>query len=283
LSKGLDAIPFSLNKEHMSELIEGNITVALEVSPESVSDPSVRRDRYRSLIPEDIVVLDEAYVPDILNWLQDSWSEIRKDCSRWIRLRLRDFTDETGKKLLCNLIECLQCGTKTWQAVHGSLLGIAELITETSESDKCDTVQALCLNLVGSNLPPVREAANACVSKLVATGHVSTALLISTILSSISSLCLTCEDIAVANELDGLLGCLSDTIVSSLSSTESEDVDLFRLFKQCDILLSTTSLNEDKEDLQPLLVRVIDTVDLLIGHTSSVVRQHSGQVHHQAI
>lgn len=265
----------------MAQFIESEVTVALDSSSELISDPSVRRDKYRSLITENILVLDESYVSDIINWLQDSWSEIRKDCARWMKLNPTIITVEVVKVLFCKLIESLECGTNTWQAVHGSLLGIAELITETSETVTCDTVQAICLNLVGSNLPPVREAANACVSKLVASGHISTALLISTILSSITGLCLICEDMVVANELDGLLGCLSETILSSLSSTLEAGVDLFQIFEKCDILLNTTSLTEVNENPHPLLVRVIETVDSLMGHASSIVRQHAGQVHHR--
>lgn len=154
---------------------------------ELLSDPSKRRDHYRQMTvnPTEFDVL---LVPTVLLWLQDSWSEIRKDCARWIRCRLNDISPEAYNLLLNTLVDCIRSDINPWQAIHGSLLGITEMIQQSSEVTVCDVVRTLCLSLVGSNLAPVREAATACVSKLVASGQISTAVLISNILSSIMSI-----------------------------------------------------------------------------------------------
>ena len=174
----------------MSEYIadrDSPIAVATTSSTEQICDPSVRREHYRQLLSETCEQFGETHVPDIVLWLQDSWSEIRKDCARWIRQNLPKITSDAGKLLFNNLIYCIRCGTFSWQALHGSLLGITELITENSENVS-DIVRTLCLNLVGSSLAPVREAATACIAKLVISKQISTAVLISTILSSITNL-----------------------------------------------------------------------------------------------
>ena len=102
----------------------------------------------------------------------------------------------------------------------------------------------------------------------------------------------------VANELDGLLGCLSDTITASASSSTYPDLHL--LFGSYDKALETSADSQGKEeklrDARKLLLsssssssslssskcnslgQVINTVDLLMGHSSSIVRQHAGQV-----
>ena len=90
----------------------------------------------------------------------------------------------------------------------------------------------------------------------------------------------------VANELDGLLGCLSDTIESSMtvdmekSSSLSTASDLKSIFN---IMEKEYRTSEDFQELDgkqqhSLLTRVISTVFLIMGHTSSIVRQHAGQV-----
>jgi hypothetical protein len=157
-------------------------------SADILCDPSKRRDHYRQLMYENAQDFDLSHISDIHLWLQDSWSEIRKDCARWIRSRLNDISPDSEKLLLSTLIDCIRSGSNSWQAVHGSLLGITEMIQERTEVSVCNIVRTLCLGLVGSNLAPVREAASSCVSKLVASGQISTAALISTILSSITSL-----------------------------------------------------------------------------------------------
>jgi hypothetical protein len=171
----------------MSESIGENGYLNPQENAELLSDPSKRRDYYRqiSVLPTEFDVL---LVPTVLLWLQDSWSEIRKDCAKWIRCRLSDISPAAEKLLLSTLVDCIRCDTNPWQAVHGSLLGITEIIQQSSEVNVCDVVRTLCLSLVGSNLAPVRDAATACVSKLVASGQISTAVLISNILSSIMSI-----------------------------------------------------------------------------------------------
>lgn len=156
-------------------------------SVEPVSDPSKRREQFRQLLSNASQSFDDAHVPDIVLWLQDPWSEIRKDCAKWMRLNLANISFSTEKLLFNTLLDCIQCGTNSWQAVHGSLLGLTELIKEGGEN-KSDVVQTLCLNLVGSSLAPVREAATACISKLVTSKQNSTAVLISTILTSLTNL-----------------------------------------------------------------------------------------------
>ena len=104
--------------------------------------------------------------------------------------------------------------------------------------------------------------------------------------------CMLGDDMTVANELDGLLGCLSDTITASASSSTYSDLRL--LFDSFDNALKTSPKAQIKEEKVPdprklsyllsssskcnLLGLVINTVDLLMGHSSSIVRQHAGQV-----
>lgn len=87
----------------------------------------------------------------------------------------------------------------------------------------------------------------------------------------------------VANELDGLLGCLSDVIQASAALTNMNLLLLFKHFQEDSTLLGEYvfspgggdgTVNSDS----PLLTGVIGTVDLLMGHASSIVRQHAGQV-----
>ena len=85
---------------------------------------------------------------------------------------------------------------------------------------------------------------------------------------------------AVANELDGLLGCLCDTIQAALSGCDSNLPLLFKAFDD-EFSISTTSQAEhgnNGECEQPLLIRVISIVYLLMDHASSIVRQNAGQV-----
>ena len=93
----------------------------------------------------------------------------------------------------------------------------------------------------------------------------------------------------VANELDGLLGCLSDTIESSMtpdiscavkSSSQSIGSNLKSILN---VFENEYRMSVDYQELEgkkqySLLTRVISTVFLLMGHTSSIVRQHAGQV-----
>jgi hypothetical protein len=85
---------------------------------------------------------------------------------------------------------------------------------------------------------------------------------------------------AVANELDGLLGCLCDTIQAALSGCDSNLPLLFKAFDD-EFSITVSSQAEpgsNGESQQPLLIRVISTVYLLMGHASSIVRQNAGQV-----
>jgi hypothetical protein len=85
---------------------------------------------------------------------------------------------------------------------------------------------------------------------------------------------------AVANELDGLLGCLCDTIQAALSGCDSNLPLLFRAFDD-EFSITISSQAEQGsigESRQPLLIRVISTVYLLMDHASSIVRQNAGQV-----
>ena len=173
----------------MSEFISDKDPLAPEISLlEPKSDPSLRREHFRQLL-SDIPRFDESHVPDCVLWLQDSWSEIRKDCAKWIRLSIAGFSHTAEILLFNTLLDCIQSGTNTnsWQAVHGSVLGLTELIKEGGENNS-DIVQILCLGLVGSSLAPIREAATACISKLVTSKQISTAILISTILNSLINL-----------------------------------------------------------------------------------------------
>lgn len=171
----------------MSESVGDNGDPNPPENAELLSDPTKRREYYRQ-ISVSSTEFNVLLVPTVLLWLQDSWSEIRKDCARWIRCRLGDISPEAERLLLSTLVDCIRSDTNPWQAIHGSLLGITEMIQQSSEVTVCDVVRTLCLSLVGSNLAPVREAATACVSKLVASGQISTAVLISNILSSIMSI-----------------------------------------------------------------------------------------------
>ena len=173
----------------MSDFISDRDPLPHETSSlEQKSDPSLRREHFRRLL-SDILRFDESHVPDCILWLQDSWSEIRKDCAKWMRLSIACISHTAEILLFDSLLDCIKSGTNTnsWQAVHGSLLGLTELIKEGGEN-KSDIVQILCLGLVGSSLAPVREAATACISKLVTSKQISTAVLISTILNSLINL-----------------------------------------------------------------------------------------------
>ena len=282
-----------------------------------LSDPSKRRDHYTHLFSCKSKKIGIADIQHVILWLQDPWSEIRKDCARWIKSNRLDILPDTETLLLRSLIDCIRCDRSSWQATHGSLLGITQLICQTCVQSICYEVRDLCLSLVGSNLAPVREAATACVCKLVSSGKISTAVLISTIqlsvlnlyekgivffilfgdfvllsntlLLNLLSFFATGDNMTVANELDGLLGCLSDTIESSMtvdtpcmekSSSLSTASDLKSIFN---IMENEYRTSEDSQELDgkqqhSLLTRVINTVFLAMGHTSSIVRQHAGQV-----
>lgn len=172
----------------MSEFLPSD-TFNAGSSADQICDPTVRREHYKQIMSEACSHIDDSHVPDIILRLQDSWSEIRKDCAKWIRLKLSCVTPGAEKLLFDALIECIGCGNNCWQAVHGSLLGITELIRMNDGNESVgEIVQSMCLDLVGSSLAPVREAATACISKLVTSNHISTAVLVSTILSSITKL-----------------------------------------------------------------------------------------------
>ena len=87
----------------------------------------------------------------------------------------------------------------------------------------------------------------------------------------------------IANELDGLLGCLSDIIQASATLTNTDLLLLFKYFQEDstpldEYLFSPGGGDGIADTDSPLLTGVIGTVDLLMGHASSVVRQHAGQV-----
>jgi hypothetical protein len=100
----------------MSESIGENGDLNPPENAELLSDPSKRRDHYRqiSVTPTEFNVL---LVPTVLLWLQDSWSEIRKDCAKWIRCRLSDISPEAERLLLSTLVDCIRCDTNPWQAL----------------------------------------------------------------------------------------------------------------------------------------------------------------------
>lgn len=173
-----------------------------------ISDPSIRRDQYKLLLFNSHLI-NISKVAIIILWLQDPWSEIRKDCSKWLKLNFKHITTEALTILFESLILCIQSGNNNgqnesyqphsppqqqqhtqppWQSIHGSLLGLTELITNSIEITTCNSIQNHCLSLVGSSLHPIREASTACISKLVMSGQISTAVLISTILASMTTL-----------------------------------------------------------------------------------------------
>lgn len=156
-------------------------------------DPTKRRDHCRQIMSDDMSQCNEENIRNILLWSQDAWSEIRKDCASWIKCTISQFPPEAVKLLFNAFVNCIRSSGHHWQAIHGSLLSINQMILASIDTLESDTVRTLCLSLVGSNLSPVREAATACISKLVATGNTSTAALISIILCSIKSLLLNCE------------------------------------------------------------------------------------------
>jgi hypothetical protein len=172
----------------MSELRDACDGSLLDCSPVELSDPSKRRDHYRQLLSGKSKKVGIPEIPHVILWLQDSWSEIRKDCARWIKSSRLDVQPDAEDLLFHSLIDCLRCDRSSWQAIHGSLLGIKELICETCVHSICSEVRDLCLSLVGSNLAPVREAATACVCKLVSSGKISSAVLISKIQLSLLNL-----------------------------------------------------------------------------------------------
>ena len=153
-----------------------------------LSDPSKRRDHYIHFFTGKSKKVDIPDIQHVILWLQDPWSEIRKDCARWIKSNRLDILPDAENSLLLSLIDCIRCDHSSWQATHGSLLGITQLICQTCVQSICYEVRDLCLSLVGSNLAPVREAATACVCKLISTGKLSTAVLISTIQLSVLNL-----------------------------------------------------------------------------------------------
>ena len=178
----------------MSDLSEGYDGIT-EIAPAAYLsfDPTKRRDHYRQIMSDDMSECNEQKIRNILVWSQDAWSEIRKDCASWIKCKIILFPPEAVKLLFNAFVDCIRSSDHHWQAIHGSLLGINQMILASIDNLESDTVRTLCLSLVGSNLSPVREAATACISKLVATGSTSTAALISIILSSIKGLLLNCE------------------------------------------------------------------------------------------
>ena len=157
-------------------------------SPAELSDPSTRRDHYKQLLASESRKYSVADIHHVILWLQDPWSEIRKDCARWIKSNRLDMLPDAVDLLFRSLLDCIGYSHSSWQAIHGSLLGLKELICQTCVQSICYEVRDLCLSLVGSSLAPVREAATACVCKLVSSGKISTAVLISTIQLSVFSL-----------------------------------------------------------------------------------------------
>lgn len=156
-------------------------------------DPTKRRDHYQQIMSDDISECSEQHIRNIMLWSQDSWSEIRKDCARRIRCIIGIIPPKTATLLFNAFVDCIRSCGHHWQAIHGALLAINEMIFARSDYLESDIVRTLCLNLVGSNLAPVREAATACISKLVVTGKTSTTAVICIILSSIDSLLLNCK------------------------------------------------------------------------------------------
>ena len=110
-------------------------TLMVGSSTDQICDPTLRREHYRLLFSDTCVHCDESNVPDIILRLQDSWSEIRKDCAKWVRQKLSCITAGAEKLLFGALIESIVCGNNSWQAVHGSLLGITELIRNKDDNN----------------------------------------------------------------------------------------------------------------------------------------------------
>ena len=198
-------------------------------------DSSIRREQRRNSIQTQTMKIDEQDVPNLVVWLQDPWSEIRKDAAKAIRAYYPLLTPAAETRLLFSLVESLERFDVSWQVVHGSLLGITVLVNESTDHIVTATIQSLCLKLVGHKLPPVREAAAACMLRLLSTNQLTISQLVSQVLRCLS-VCLCNDegmtlttDSATTNtgslqemdELDGLLGCLQEALVHGSVSIES--------------------------------------------------------------
>jgi len=111
--------------------------------------------------------LGVADVANLVAWLEDAWSEIRKDAAKALRTLRHQLTPEAHTLLVSTLIAHIDAAESTWQVVHGALLGVTELLSEQTDPAASGAIQSLCLKLVGHKLPPVREAAAACMLRLI--------------------------------------------------------------------------------------------------------------------
>ena len=140
-----------------------------------MDESSLRREHRRLSVGAASSGLGVADVPNLVAWLEDAWSEIRKDAAKALRTLRSQLTPEANALLLGTLIAHIDAAESTWQVVHGSLLGVTELLSEETEAAASGAIQSLCLQLVGHKLPPVREAAAACMLRLIAARQLTLA------------------------------------------------------------------------------------------------------------
>jgi hypothetical protein len=200
----------------------------------------------------------QLWTSDVILYLFDLWSAIRLECSKQLLNISSQLPYQLSKQLFQQLLENLTlCVSpnpmKTWQEIHGTLLGIRALFLVIEHSE-LDLVGAKCLLLIGHLSIPVREGASDCLTQVCLQGTDKSKTIQQILLCITSSIYNrdAQSDEVIAVKLDGCLSCLARMISHSHDCLDAYAHSNWQTF--------------------------ISTMKSCIEHPASSVRQKAGQV-----
>lgn len=241
-----------------------------------MEDPDIKRKRIKASVTDICSRLEggaTASSDDIavlVISLQDSWSEIRKDCEKSLKHSGVLFNGTSVKALFDSIQQHLAVA-KQWQAIHGLILGtgaMAGALILWGEDDgeaKCPCLAArdLCLSFMDSSNVPVREAVRHTIELLQCSSNPEHVVDILRRLNP-EPLCETEGDISPSTPkkltpfyIDGLLCCLEDSLKAS-----------------------EIALLQDESVSGNFLLSLLNTVEHYLKHESSTVRQVACRVYY---
>jgi len=231
-------------------------------------DPDAKRKRIKSVVGdickrlEDGSTASSEDVDFVVGSLQDSWSEIRKDCEKALRNSAILFNCVSANTIF-DYIQQSMAVAKQWQSIHGLVLGTGAMASamlhweKISGESSCRDARLLCLSFMDSSNVPVREAVRKAIELLQCSASPE----------HIADLLRRLGPISLQKKLspfyvDGLLCCLEDVLkVSTLSFLEGG------------------SGSNTNSDVTVSLMDVVTCVEKYLDHESSTVRQVACRVY----
>jgi hypothetical protein len=214
-------------------------------------------------IEDNLPTYDEAADDSvILVGFADVWSEIRKDCFKWLqkaseKIPLPDKLRMSRK--VCSQIDTDTLPRPTWQVIHGSLLCLLGLLPSL-QSTLLDglreelKIDSLLMSFIGHVQLTVREVATQCLFSFHCLGS---ATFVDKVLS----------------RLDHLVG----QLYANIHQQHAIEHEVGGLLSVVHKLVESTVVDTEGASMCNLWERVIDVLAKYLPNPSSIVRQHAAQ------